>query len=175
MTDDAAVSESADAGTSQMPESTNTPGASAEKVFSGVMAVIALAAVGVALWRGTQKDAEIVETSQSSSLKLLKEVTNQRLDTLDGQYDKLLHHNDQPAHAVAVEWNKALADKLADIKDQMHEDDVRELSDAGEFERFNEQLREIETQFRNMDRFIQLLWQRVYEEPLPNPPARREN
>lgn len=35
-----------------------------------------------------------------------------------------------------------------------------------------EKLIEVETQFRHLDRFIQLLWQRTYDEPLPNPPAK---
>lgn len=33
----------------------------------------------------------------------------------------------------------------------------------------DQQLLEVETQFRHQDRLIQLLWQRTYQEPLPNP------
>jgi hypothetical protein len=40
--------------------------------------------------------------------------------------------------------------------------------------KFEESMREVETQFLHMDRLIQLLWNRVYAEPLPNPLPRRE-
>lgn len=33
----------------------------------------------------------------------------------------------------------------------------------------DQKLLEVETQFRHQDRLIQLLWQRTYQEPLPNP------
>ncbi len=37
----------------------------------------------------------------------------------------------------------------------------------------DQKLLEVETQFRHTDRLIQLLWQRTYNEPLPNPIAKQ--
>lgn len=144
---------------------------SGAKAFGGIMAIGALATFGWMLWQ-----------SQSSSTNTLERLTNQRVQNVENSIaivnahlDKINTHALSPAHPVAIEWNKAFQREIEELRERMREDDQRELADAGKSERINEQLREIETQFRHMDRLIQLLWHRVYDEPLPDSPTPNGN
>ena len=46
--------------------------------------------------------------------------------------------------------------------------DLLRMKEQGErIVALEQQLREVETQFRHQDRLIRLLWQRIYQEPMP--------
>jgi hypothetical protein len=131
------------------------------KAFGGLMAVGAIATFCFMLWQ-----------AQASNVDTLRLLTEQRLDLADARIDKMSTHIAAEAHPVAAKWNKQLHNEIEIIRGFMREDDIRRLADAGDMKQMREALRGIETQFRNVDRFLQLLWQRVYKEPLPNPPER---
>lgn len=142
--------------------------ANGAKAFGGIMAVGAMATFGWMLWQ-----------AQSSRTETLERLTNQRLVLLEQRIEEAHHHAVSPAHPVATERLAAVKTEIDTIRTRMREDDARELNDIDKrsetltnIARQSEILREIETQFRHMDRLIQLLWQRVYQEPLPNPPER---
>lgn len=131
------------------------------KAFVGAMAVATLATFGWMLWQ-----------AQSSATTTLERLTNQRLSLMENVISDLAEHSRAPAHPVAEERYHGIQRELTAIRVLMHEDDVRELADVGDTKAMTEKLREIETQFRHIDQFVQLLWQRVYAEPLPNPPSK---
>jgi len=116
----------------------------------------------------------ILWQAQANSTETLERLTNQRLDLMEARVTEAIAHMRQDSHPVSKEWHKNLQGQITDNRSAAEDDNKRELEDAGKDEQMTEKLREIETQFRHMDRFIQLLWQRVYSEPLPNPPPRSD-
>jgi len=95
-------------------------------------------------------------------------VTNHRLEVVEKQYAHFEQHVEQDGHPVQVEKGKRVDERIASMLHDMRQDNIREIKDSEIRGKLMEMLREIETQFRHVHRLVQLLWQRVYEEPLPN-------
>ncbi len=92
-------------------------------------------------------------------------------------------HAGLDAHPVAAEKYEALKSQIEAVRQMLQaqidvgtrerdEDNKRELVDAGNDDRVLEMLNEVETQLRNLFRFVQLLWQDQRGEPLPNNTSR---
>lgn len=142
-----------------------------EKNNKGYMAMASLAVI-VSL-------VALVWKSQSSKMETLERVTNQRLAIIEQHTNKNDHpiwqteaiksikedvlHNDHRSKERRQEMLEAL---------QNHEEINGHPFVVTKFTSLEEKLIEVETQFRHLDRFIQLLWQRTYNEPLPNPPSK---
>tara|TARA_Y100000310_G_C20659998_1_gene804188 strand:- start:1210 stop:1635 length:426 start_codon:yes stop_codon:yes gene_type:complete len=131
------------------------------KAFGGLAAVAALATFAWMLWQ-----------AQSSRTETLERLTNQRMDLIDERIQNMHSHMSLEAHSVAREWHRQVRSEMDTISHSMREDNEADHEVVGHMERQREALREVETQFAHMDRLIQLLWQRVYNEPLPNPPPK---
>tara|TARA_Y100000310_G_scaffold198032_1_gene198058 strand:+ start:233 stop:667 length:435 start_codon:yes stop_codon:yes gene_type:complete len=144
-----------------MSESDKSNGANGAKAFGGLAAVAALATFAWMLWQ-----------AQSSRTETLERLTNQRMDLIDERVQNMHSHMGLEAHSVAKEWHTQVRNEIGTIQGMMRDDNEEDHKTTAHMERQREALREVETQFAHMDRLIQLLWQRVYEEPLPNPPPK---
>lgn len=154
--------------------------ANSNKSMITVVVIIAtISGLGWMVWQAQASRTSALEDSQTSKTETLERLTNQRLALMEGRLVEAHEHASLSAHPVAVERQKALEAQIGAVKEmlqaqvdsmsrEMAEDNKRELADAGNDDRVNEMLNEIETQFRNLFRFVQLLWQEQRGEPLPD-------
>ncbi len=137
-----------------------------------VMSVVTLAAFGWMLWQG-----------QNSSTETLERLTNQRLSAMEKEVHVSIDREDNPIrHTEAIKTLQEMVHKNDDRSEERRQETIASLREhelidghpkaATKLTAIEENLIEVETQFRHMDRLIQLLWQRVYDEPLPNPPEK---
>lgn len=143
-----------------------------KKAFGGIAAIVIIAGFVLSLNNHQASKTEAMAQSLTNSIATLRQLNDQRFDLIASQLSHAHDHERSDAHPVAAERLKAAWAAIVEIRRLMHEDDVSELSDAGSIERIREKLLEVETQFRHLDRLIQLLWEMVYGKPLPNPPEK---
>ena len=137
-----------------------------------VMSVVTLAAFGWMLWQG-----------QNSSTETLERLTNQRLGAMEKEIHAPVDRSDNPIrHTEAINTLQGMVHQNDNRSEERRQETIASLREhelidghpktATKLTAMEEKLIEVETQFRHMDRLIQLLWQRVYDEPLPNPPEK---
>ena len=152
----------------------------------GASALLSLGLVGTwvfMLWQAQGTNVATLEKSQSKSVATLERLTNQRLEGMERIIYAPVDREDNPIrHTEAI---KTLLVEVERNNTRSEERRQEMLAALREHEELNghpeaqsrlvaqeEKLVEVETQFRHLDRFVQLLWQRVYNEPLPNPPEK---
>ena len=137
-----------------------------------VMSVVTMAMFGWMLWQG-----------QNASTQTLERLTNQRLGAMETTINRPIDRADNPIrHTEAINELQTQALRNDVRSDERRQELINELQTHRDVEghptvvtglaAMQEKLVEVETQFRHLDRLIQLLWQRTYDEPLPNPPEK---
>lgn len=144
-----------------------------------VMSMTLIAVMMAAVWSSLDSSIE----SATKSVATLERLTNQRLVAMETIVNAPIDREDNPIrHTEAINTLQGDVDKNDTRSEERRQETVASLKEhesidghpksAMKLTAIEEKLIEVETQFRNLDRFVQLLWQRTYDEPLPNPPEK---
>lgn len=150
-------------------------GKGAAALLSVALIVAMLGMVWSSLDSGTGRVADSVAT--------LERLTDQRLAAMEAVIYRPVDRIDHPIkHTESISTLQTDVRHADQRSEERRQEMMHELQAHTNIEghphvvtglaAIEEKLVEVETQFRHLDRLIQLLWQRTYGEPLPNPPEK---